>query len=69
MTYTCYECRKPTTSHSMGCGSKSRMEALQWLLASLQYLPDELLYEVYDKLLEEMIDRKSDEVFNEEGKQ
>lgn len=63
-TYTCYECMKPATSHSMDCGSKSRMDALQWLLDSLHFLPDELLEEVHGKVLDQIIERKYGKMYD-----
>lgn len=65
----CFECMKPATNHSMDCGSKSRMDALVWLLDSLHYIPDDLLDKIHFAVWSESQDRKYDELFEEEGEQ
>lgn len=62
----CYECQMQHPHHKMGCGSVSRMDTLQWLISSLQYLPDDILEVVYYKVSAEVQDRKYKEMFEEE---
>lgn len=56
---TCFECNKPTTNHSMGCGSKSRMDTLVWVLDSLQYMPDDLISQISFACYVEQLERKT----------
>lgn len=62
----CFECQMQHPDHKMGCGSKSRMDALVWLLDSLHYIPDDLLDKIHFAVWSESQDRKYDELFGEE---
>lgn len=65
MALTCFECQMQHPSHKMDCGSKSRMDTLQWLLSSLHFLPDELLDGVYGKVVNEVLERKFGNMFDD----
>ena len=54
----CWECNQPSGLHKMGCGSKSRVEALHWLLNSLQSVPDETLETVVTSCKVELLERR-----------
>lgn len=65
MTFTCFECQMQHPLHKMDCSSVSRMDTLQWLLNSLHFLPDELLDEVYGKVVNEVLERKFKDMFDD----
>lgn len=54
----CWECGQPSGQHKLSCGSKSRVEALQWLLNSLQSVPDETLETVITSCEVELLERR-----------
>ena len=54
---TCYECGQPSGEHRMGCGSKSRVDSLQWFLDSLHTVPQDVLDMVAHKCYIERIER------------
>ena len=61
MTIICWECGNLAGSmgnHKMGCGSKSRVEGLQWLLDSLHNVPNDVLDYVSHKIYVESLERK-----------
>lgn len=55
---TCWECSRESDDHKMGCGSKSRVDSLQWLLDSLHNVPQDVLDYVSHKIYTETLDRK-----------
>lgn len=61
----CFECQMQHPNHKLSCDSKSRMDTLQWLLNSLHFLPDELLDEVYGKVMNEVLERKFGNMFDD----
>jgi hypothetical protein len=54
----CFECSMPSPHHKMGCGSKSRMDTLMWLLESTHYLTDEMLDKISFAVYVEQLERK-----------
>lgn len=62
----CWECNKPSGEHRMGCGSKSRVDNLQWILDSLHNVPQEVLDYVSHKIYVESLERKLN--FDKENK-
>ena len=63
----CWECNQPSGLHKMGCGSKSRVESLQWFLDSLHNVPQDVLDYVSHKIYVELLERKLN--FDEEKKE
>ena len=61
----CWECNKLSGEHRMGCGSKSRVDNLQWLLESLHNVPQDVLDYVSHKIYVESLERKLN--FDEEN--
>lgn len=55
---TCFECNQPSGEHRMGCGSKSRVDSLQWFLDSLHTVPQDVLSYVSHRVYTETLDRK-----------
>ena len=60
----CWECNKE--NHSMDCGSKSRVQALEWFLDSLHNVPQDILDYVSHKIYVESLERKLN--FDDENK-
>lgn len=62
----CFECQMQHPNHKLSCDSVVRMKALVWMLESLHFLPDELLDEIYGKVVNEVLERKFKDMFDEE---
>ena len=59
VSLTCWECGQPSGQHKLSCGSKSRVEGLQWLLNSLHSVPEETLDLVISSCQVELMERYS----------
>lgn len=64
-TYTCFECMKPATNHSMDCSSKKTMEAYFLVLDKLQYMTYEQLSKLEWEIHVVLLDRKLDALFED----
>ena len=53
----CWCCGNPRGQHKLSCGSKSRVEGLQWLLNSLHSVPEETLDLVISSCQVELMER------------
>ena len=45
----CWECSRESGNHKMGCGSKSKMEGLVFLLSEVYLVPDETLKRIMSR--------------------
>lgn len=54
----CWECGQESGSHKMSCGSRSRVDSLQWLLDDLHHVPQDVLNYVSHKIYVESLERK-----------
>jgi len=63
---TCWCCGQPSGQHKMSCNTKSKVEALEWFLAELTTVPDDVLNYVSHKIYVESLERKLN--FDEENK-
>ena len=54
----CWECGQPSGQHKMSCGSRSRVQALEWFLNSLHNVPQDILDYVSHKIYVESLERK-----------
>ena len=59
MTILCWECNKPSGEHRMDCGSKSRVDALDWFINSLHSVPEEVLDTISHKIHVEIMERNN----------
>ena len=57
MTILCWECNKSSGQHRMDCGSKSRVDALDWFINSLHNVPEEVLDFISHKIHVEIMER------------
>lgn len=62
----CFECGNPSGQHKMDCGSKSRVDSLQYFLDNLHNVPQDVLNYVSHKIYVESLERKLN--FDEENK-
>ena len=63
---TCWCCGQPSGLHKMSCNVKSKVQALEWFLAELTTVPDDVLNYVSHKIYVESLERKLN--FDEENK-
>ena len=63
---TCWECSRESGNHKMDCGSKSRVDNLQYFLDNLHNVPQDILDYVSHKIYVESLERKLN--FDKENK-
>ena len=66
MTILCWECNKPSGEHRMDCGSKSRVDALDWFINSLHSVPEEVLDIISHKIHVEIMERNNLDTLKED---
>lgn len=54
----CWCCGNPSGQHKMGCSIKSQVQSLDWLLAELHNVPQDVLNYVSHKIYVESLERK-----------
>ena len=64
MTILCWECNKE--NHSMDCGSKSRVDTLDWFINSLHSVPEEVLDLISHKIHVEIMERNNSDTLKED---
>ena len=57
MTIVCWECNKSSGQHCMDCGSRSRVDTLDWFINSLHSVPEEVLDLISHKIHVEIMER------------
>ena len=62
--YLCWECNKE--NHSIDCGSKSRVDALDWFINSLHSVPEEVLDTISHKIHVEIMERNNPDTLKED---